>query len=231
MTVVDNVGLDGTDRLRNIELLQFADGTFGVNNDPPTGAPVLSQALPQEGEALTAARGTIADPDGLVGVAFSFQWQQRPAAGTVFTNIAGATGASFTPTQAQVGQVLRAVASFTDNGGTLEMVPSAPTGVVGNLFVGTAANDVFTGTAGRDNADGNGGNDSLTTNGGDDVASGGAGNDTLTTGAGSDVAIGGAGDDTINTGAGTDSIRFNAAAGFDAVNGGAGHRRDPRAGG
>jgi Ca2+-binding RTX toxin-like protein len=221
-TVVDNVGTDGTDRLRNIERLTFADGTFDPNNNPPTGAPVLSQALPQENEAITAARGTLADVDGLTGVVFNFQWQQGPVGGAAFTNIAGATAATFTPTQAQVGQVLRAIASFSDDGGTLESVPSAATGVVGDVFLGTANNDVFNGTAGRDNADGNGGNDTLTTGDADDVATGNAGNDTLQMGAGNDVANGGAGDDTINTGAGDDSIRFNAAAGFDAVNGGGG---------
>ena len=207
VTVVDNVGTDGTDRLRNIELLQFADGTSAPGNNPPTGAPAitgLNPTLPQEGELLTATRGTIQDSDGPVTPVLSFQWQQRPAAGTVFTNIATATGASFTPAQAQVGQVLRVVASFTDAGGSLEMVTSAPTGVVGDLFVGTAANDLFNGTAGRDNASGIGGND------------------TLNTGAGDDVAIGGAGDDAINTAGGNDSIRFNTAGGFDTVNGGAG---------
>ena len=222
VTVADNVGTDGTDRLRNIELLRFADGTFDPTNNPPTGAPVLNQALPQENEAVTAASGNLADPDGLTGVVFNFQWQQGPLGGASFTNIAGATAATFTPRQAQVGQVLRVIASFTDNGGTLESVPSVATGVVGDVFVGTANDDVFTGTAGRDNADGNAGNDTLTTGDAADVATGNGGNDTLTMGAGNDVAIGGAGDDTINTGTGDDSIRFNTAAGFDALNGGGG---------
>jgi Ca2+-binding RTX toxin-like protein len=97
-------------------------------NDAPTGAPRLDDANPQEGRAVSAATGSIADRDGLAGVTFGFQWQQGD--GTTWTNIAGATGRNFAPNANQVGQRLRVVVSYTDNNGTLERVPSAATAVV-----------------------------------------------------------------------------------------------------
>jgi Ca2+-binding RTX toxin-like protein len=179
-----------------------ATGPVANVNDVPTG-PVVSPALPQEAELVMADPTTIVDGDGLVGVTFSFQWQQRLGA-AAFANIAGAISPTLLPAQAQVGRSLRVVATFTDNHGTPETASSAPTGVVGDLFGGTAGIDTFAGTAGRDNASGLGGNDSLSGAGADDVLSGDAG------------------DDTINGGAGNDLIRFNVGDGFDAVTGGAG---------
>ena len=48
-------------------------------------------------------------------------------------DIAGATGATYTTTQADVGSVLRVVASYTDGGGTAESVASADTAAVTNV--------------------------------------------------------------------------------------------------
>ena len=49
-------------------------------------------------------------------VPISYQWQRGGV------NIAGATGATYTTTQADVGQLLRVVASYTDGQGTAESV-------------------------------------------------------------------------------------------------------------
>jgi Ca2+-binding RTX toxin-like protein len=99
-------------------------------NDPPVGVPTITPATAAVGSALTASTAGISDADGLVGVTFTFQWQQQLAA-NVPTNIAGATGASFTPTAAQVGRSLRVVVSYVDNLGTAETVTSASTNVIG----------------------------------------------------------------------------------------------------
>ena len=93
VTVSDGLESDGTDTLRNIERLRFSDIEIGVNV-PPTGAPVISDLTPTEGFALTANTASIADGNGLG--AFSYQWQSS-SNGTTWTNIAGATAASFTP--------------------------------------------------------------------------------------------------------------------------------------
>ncbi len=172
-------------------------------NDVPVGVPTLNAAaaLPQEGELVTADASLITDADGLG--ALNFQWQQRGGGG--FADIVGATSATFTPTQAEVGRRLRVAVSYTDLHGTLETLFSAETGVVGDVFVGDGAANTFNGTAGRDNASGGGGNDTLSTAGADDIVSGDAGNDTISTGAGNDI------------------IRFtNGTGGFDAITGGAG---------
>ena len=65
---------------------------------------------------MTVATGSIADLDGLEGVALRRQWQRGD--GAAWTNIPAATGATFTPSAAEVGLRLRVVVTFTDNGGT-----------------------------------------------------------------------------------------------------------------
>jgi Ca2+-binding RTX toxin-like protein len=178
------------------------------------GTATLSTATPQEQEPITANPAAITDADGLVGVTFNFQWQQATTAvNAPFNNIAGATQVSFTPTQTQVNRLLRVVVSYTDNHGTGESVTSAPSGVTGDVFVGTANADVFNGTAGRDKASGLGGDDTLNTGAADDVVEGGAGDDTISTAAGNDVILvtgAGQGFDNVNGGAGVDEIRATA---------------------
>src|SRR4029077_13222004 len=124
---------------------------------------------------LTVNTASIADANGL-GV-FSYQWQSSTN-GTTWTNIAGATGASFTPDdnplQAfgdQAGQQLRVVVSFTDGAGNPETVTSVatnPVGVnwsglvsLGATFNGTAGDDIASGSLFGDTLNGNAGNDSL----------------------------------------------------------------------
>ena len=222
---------DGTDTLRNVEKARFADGievSLSPNLSlpvPATGAPVVSDTTPTEGQQLTAQTGTIADANGLG--TFSYQWQQS-ANGTTWTNIAGATSQTFTPQDlastaagAQLGQQLRVVVSFTDGGGTVETLVSAATAPTGADWDGTAAvNNTFDGTAGNDIADGVdpfffffGGSDTLNGNAGDDVLNGNGGSDTLN---------GGAGNDTLNGGAGADTINQTSTEGRDLVNGGGG---------
>ncbi len=222
---------DGTDTLRNVEKARFADGvevSLSPNLSlpvPATGAPVVSDTTPTEGQQLTAQTGTIADANGLG--TFSYQWQQS-ANGTTWTNIAGATSQTFTPQDlastaagAQLGQQLRVVVSFTDGGSTVETLVSAATAPTGADWDGNAAdNNTFNGTAGNDIADGVdpfffffGGSDTLNGNAGDDVLNGNGGSDTLN---------GGAGNDTLNGGAGADTINQTSTEGRDLVNGGGG---------
>ncbi|WP_306226554.1 peroxidase family protein [Bosea beijingensis] len=202
---------DGIDKLWNIERLRFSDGEFSISqlfNELPTGAPVINDAnggTPTEGQGLTVSTAGIADGNGIVPP-FSYQWQLSTNGGTTWTNIANATGATFTPTQAQVAGLLRIGVSFTDGAGNLETVFSAQTGVVGddwdavpvlfNTFNGTAGDDIADGTSGfiglgaNDTLNGNAGNDILNGAGGTDTLNGGAGDDRLDGGAGnSDVAV------------------------------------------
>ncbi|RTZ41695.1 type I secretion C-terminal target domain-containing protein [Candidimonas sp. SYP-B2681] len=206
--VVTGPTFDGTDRLFNIEKLRFSDGAGGtvdydleaLLNTPATGAPVISDLTPLEGQTLTADTSSIADPDGLG--AFSYQWQLSRDNGTTWTNIAGATGRTFIPrdtvggTAGQVGGTLRVSVTFTDGKGDVETLISSPTGIVGDLFNGGSGSETYSGTDGDDVLNGNSGNDTLNGRGGNDLLDGGLGNDTLDGGAGNDTLIGGSGTDT-----------------------------------
>ena len=101
-----------------------------ATNDLPTGAVKVSGDNKQ-GAALTASH-TLADVEGLGAV--TYQWLSNNAA------IAGATGNSFTLTQAQVGQVVQVEASYTDGAGNATKILSPAGNAVANV------NDLPTGT-------------------------------------------------------------------------------------
>ncbi|WP_306752889.1 peroxidase family protein [Paracoccus actinidiae] len=202
---------DGVDTLWNIEEVRFLDGTMVLTaNSAAVGTPLVSDDTPTEGAVLTASLGDITDPNGGVNLA-SVTWQWQELISGVWTSIAGATGVSFTPGQTQVNRQVRVVANFQDNQGNAETRISAPTDVVGDLFVGSNSTDPlladnFSGTAGADNAGGRNGNDTLFGLGGDDTLDGGGGNDNLTGGAGNDSLVGGGGADRLDGGLGTDNM-------------------------
>lgn len=218
-----NAVSDGVDRLFNIEVLRFSDGNGGtvdyqvdqLFNIPATGAPVISDATPTEGQPLTVDTTGIVDENGLGTGGFDYQWQVSTDGGATWSDIVGAIDATFTPADGVAGQVgasLRVSATFTDGKGNIETLFSSSTGIVGDNWTGTSAADLFVGTQGDDIANGaNGndfllggaGNDTLTGAGGDDALDGGAGNDSLHGGLGLDTLNGGAGDDTLDGGAGS----------------------------
>ncbi|UUZ64947.1 hypothetical protein LP417_09470 [Polaromonas sp. P1-6] len=140
-----------------------------VNN---VGATLVLDTTPTEGALVTA---TVDDTD--VTGPVTHQWQVG-GIGMTFADIDGATGASFTPTQAHVGLNLRVMASYTDGAGNLEQVFSAPTTVVGDLLTGDAGDNLLTGTAGEDNIQGVSGHDTLIGGTSADTLAGGVGNDT-----------------------------------------------------
>jgi len=102
-------------------------GTAAVSNvnDAPGGNVVIDNTTPAQGDTLTASN-TLTDADGLSGP-ISYQWQRDGA------DIAGATGATYTTGQNDVGAVLTVVASYTDDEGTDESVSSAGTAAVSNV--------------------------------------------------------------------------------------------------
>jgi Ca2+-binding RTX toxin-like protein len=185
-------------------------------NDAATGAVVLSDLTPTETVTLTA-RSTIADADVAGGVpVLAYQWQFSADGGTTWTNIAGATAATFTPTQDEVGDILRVRASYSDEFGPVERF-SAPSGIVGDVMNGTAFNNTINATNGADLIDGAGGNDTINALGGDDVVDGGTGNDTIDGGAGDDTMTGGTGNDTFVVDSQADVVIENAGGGTDTV--------------
>ena len=94
-----------------------------AENSPATGAPSITGTA-QVGETLTADTSGIADADGLDDAVFSYQWI---AGGS---DINGATGSSYTLTEADQGLSIQVWASFTDDAGNAEMLTSAATAAV-----------------------------------------------------------------------------------------------------
>ena len=92
-------------------------------NSPATGAPTISGTA-QVGETLTADTSGIADADGLANATFSYQWLADD------TDIAGATGLTYTLTDSEESKAIKVQVSFTDDADNGETLTSAATGAV-----------------------------------------------------------------------------------------------------
>ncbi|AOF85245.1 hemolysin-type calcium-binding repeat family protein [Hydrogenophaga sp. RAC07] len=213
---------DANDVLENV--YSAATAPVESNNNLAAGQVLVSDVTPTETQTLQAIN-QITDLDGLPAVdGFSFQWQQSAlGGGAVFTDIAGATDASFTPGQDQVNRQLRVVVSFTDLQGHPESVISAPTIVVGDFIAPNDAGQILNGNAGQDMIFGGGGADTLNGNAEDDLLDGGDGADSVNGGSGNDTVLGGAGADALN--GGTEADTMTGGADGDNVNGAAGDDR------
>ena len=99
----------------------------GITNTPATGQPTITGTA-QVGKTLTASVDEIEDDDGLTGVTFAYQWLADD--GSIATEIAGATGTSYTLTAAEAGKTIKVRVTFTDRGGTQETLLSVATAVV-----------------------------------------------------------------------------------------------------
>ncbi|MBU6373240.1 MAG: cadherin-like domain-containing protein [Alphaproteobacteria bacterium] len=134
-------GIDGQDKLRNIERLRFADVTISIDHSPnanavPEGRPAilgdlnLATAIVDTAVSLplSADASSITDADGIASP-IRWQWQYQDIAKGLWVNIAGATNATFTPDAFVQGTALRVVASYTDGRGLKEVVSSLPTAI------------------------------------------------------------------------------------------------------
>ena len=115
--VVGNTGVGGPGKIAV---------TIIVTNVPEPGSVVLSPDTPPEvGAEITAA---LSDPDGGIN-GVSWQWQ-RSSDGRTWNDIPGATSASYTPTEADRGMMLRASVSYNDAAATGINLVSMATGAV-----------------------------------------------------------------------------------------------------
>ena len=89
------------------------DVTISVTNVPEAGTVILSSLQPQVGTALTA---TLVDPDDATGVTWT--WESSSDWSSGWAAISGATTDTYTPVAGDVGDYLRAKASYTNAGGT-----------------------------------------------------------------------------------------------------------------
>ncbi|WP_058371607.1 peroxidase family protein, partial [Fulvimarina pelagi] len=218
------VGIDGTDYLRGIERLEFADATIdreaGLDN-LPEGTPTLQALTNVDGELVfqaglpirvaTNADGSLAgvtDSDNENGGAitnFTVAWQiEDPAGSGVFVD-ALAAGVTFTPDGDPVigldGERVRAAITYTDGAGrrtTVVTEPSEPLDPATDL---TDANGdlLFVGSHAIDMSD--------PVNAGFVTAFVGSdGMDNIVGTPGDDVIVGLSGEDTLDGGAGDDLL-------------------------
>jgi len=153
----EGAGIDGIDRLVNVERLQFNDQALvfdlGGNSPPESTTPggesflTISDTTPNEGQKLTVSIANITDPDnissenptGAITGPVTYTWQADVRGDGIFTDIViatglgdqRATGLHFTPGPDEVGLALRVKAIYQDAHGVLETVFSEPPAVVG----------------------------------------------------------------------------------------------------
>ena len=96
-------------------------------NSPATGVPVISGTA-RVGDTLTADTSGISDDDGFTNASFSYQWISSD--GTMDTDIAGATGSTYTLSDTDAGKTIKVRVYFTDDGGNEETLTSTPTAAV-----------------------------------------------------------------------------------------------------
>ena len=105
------------------EIAPCSEDADTSDNSPATGAPTISGTA-QVGETLTANTSGIADADGLANATFSYQWLADD------TDIAGATGLTYTLTDSEESKAIKVQVSFTDDAGNEETLTSAATDAV-----------------------------------------------------------------------------------------------------
>ena len=99
----------------------------GTTNSDATGAPVIT-GTPAVGELLTADISNIGDADGIADADFEYQWIAFD--GTTDSDIEGATGETYRPLLAHLGQTIKVRVSFDDDDDNAESLTSAATAAV-----------------------------------------------------------------------------------------------------
>ena len=99
------------------------EDTDTSDNSPATGAPTISGTV-QVGEVLEVDTSGIADADGLSNVQYEYQWFADD------TEIAGATGSTYTLVAEDEGKAIRVQVSFTDDADNEETLTSEATDAV-----------------------------------------------------------------------------------------------------
>ena len=112
-----------TIRVRVIAADGSANSTYTVTVTR-AGPPTISGTT-RVGETLTVDTSGVTDPDGLDNPEYTYQWVRFD--GSLASDIAGATGATYVLTAEDQGKTIRVRVSFTDNGGYAETRSSAAT--------------------------------------------------------------------------------------------------------
>ena len=101
----------------------YASANNQAANSPATGGPDITGTV-WAGETLTATTDGIEDEDGLTYAFFSYQWVRQDMATFDDTDIEGATGSTYTVTDADEGKAIKVRVTFTDDAGNGESLTS-----------------------------------------------------------------------------------------------------------
>ena len=120
VTVMDSAGNTAT-----VDIA-FPAVTHPLTDNAATGTPAITGTA-QVGQSLTAAKGTVADADGLTradngeaGYAYTYQWVRVNSDGSSNPTNIGTNSTTYTLVAADVGKKVRVEISFTDDGGNAE---------------------------------------------------------------------------------------------------------------
>lgn len=137
-----SVQVDYTDGQGSVEVLtSSAVGPIANVNDAPTGLPVITGTVTED-QTLTADTASIVDADG--GGAYTYQWLRDG------NTIGGATAATYTLGDADVGASISVTVQYTDGHGTLETLTSVAVGPVANVNDAPTGSPTISGTATED---------------------------------------------------------------------------------
>jgi Ca2+-binding RTX toxin-like protein len=226
-----NNGIDDTDLLKNIEQLQFANGTIIDLTQIPSGSIRWTGFVPADaalpGAGAVIANLSTATPDGITTTGYTLINSTSPGGGgfavdpTGQITRTGAAMAANTTYTLTIGSTNSTGAlrteTFTIRTGTAAANTTIAADTTDHVIYGLGGDDVLAGNSGDDVLYGQAGNDTLNGNGGDDVLYGQAGADTLDGGAGRNTLDGGADNDTYIVQDADDIVVENAAAGTDTV--------------
>lgn len=118
---------DGTDRLRNIEQVEFTNETLWVTAQKAEGNLTISKAKPEVGDLLSVTLADLKDGNGIAAnAAITYTWQALVNGNWVDRG----TGTTWRVQANSLGSELRVVASFTDRMGDKETLTSQSTAKV-----------------------------------------------------------------------------------------------------
>ena len=143
--------------------------TINLTNEDEAG----TVTLPATFTGGTEATASVADPDGTVS-SESWQWARGSTATGSFSNISGATSASYEPVALDVGKYLRATVNYTDPEGSGKTASAVSSSTVGGSNAAPTFDDGTSTTRSFPENSGTG------TNVGASVAATDGDNDTLT---------------------------------------------------
>ncbi|MBA1155239.1 hypothetical protein [Microvirga mediterraneensis] len=186
-TIVDNTGQDGTDLLKDIRLLKFANGTVALSNAAPSAIFLSTSSISE-----TAAPGKVADIYGSDADGDTLTYTLVDSAGGLFSIDGEKLILNGTLDYEMAKQHVITVKATDPYGGEFTKVITLS---VRNVNESTPL--VLSGTKNADTLSGESGNDRLSGLAGNDYLYGNNGNDTLVGGNGIDAMFGGAGKDVF----------------------------------